>query len=72
MRLGDNRELIVLQVTLGPVLEEAVFRGYLFALLMWLKTKVANDGGRNRLAVVFAAVIFAVVHLAQPVSVGSS
>ena len=43
-----------------------MFRGYLFALLMWLLTKVANDGGRNRLVVVFAAVIFAVVHVAQP------
>jgi membrane protease YdiL (CAAX protease family) len=66
MRLGDNWELIALQVTLGPVLEEVVFRGYLFALLMWLLTRVASDAGRNRLAVVFAAVIFAVVHLAQP------
>jgi membrane protease YdiL (CAAX protease family) len=66
MRLGDNWELIVLQVTLGPVLEEVVFRGYLFALLMWLLTRVATDAGRNRLVVVFAAVIFAVVHLAQP------
>jgi membrane protease YdiL (CAAX protease family) len=33
---------------------------------MWLLTRVANGAGRNRLAVVFAAVIFAVVHLAQP------
>ena len=66
MRLGDNWKLVVLQVTLGPVLEEIVFRGYLFAFLMWLLSKVANDAGRNRLAVVSAAVVFAVVHLAQP------
>ena len=66
MRLGDNWELIILQVTLGPVLEEVVFRGYLFALLMWSLTRVATDAGRSRLAVVFAAVVFAVIHIAQP------
>ena len=64
MRLGDNWKLIVLQVTLGPVLEEVVFRGYLFSLLMWLLG--AAICGRYRLAVVSAAVIFAVVHLSQP------
>ena len=66
MRLGDNWKLVLLQVTLGSVLEEIVFRGYLFAFLMWLLSKVANDAGRNRLGVVSAAVVFAVVHLAQP------
>ena len=66
MRLGDNWKLVVLQVTLGPVLAEIVFRGYLFAFLMWLLTKVAKDAGRNRLGVVSTAVVFAVVHLAQP------
>lgn len=66
MRLGDNWELVVLQVTLGPVLEEIVFRGYLFAFFMWLLSKVTNDAGRNRLGVVSAAVVFAAVHLAQP------
>src|ERR1700693_4143124 len=38
----------------------------MFALLMWLLTRVAKDAGRNRLPVVFAAVIFSVAHLAQP------
>jgi membrane protease YdiL (CAAX protease family) len=66
MRLGENWKLIALQVTLGPVLEEVVFRGYLFAFLMWLLTTVATDARRNRMVVVFAAVVFAVVHLAQP------
>jgi membrane protease YdiL (CAAX protease family) len=66
MRLSENWRLIGLQVTLGPVLEEIVFRGYLYAFLMWLLTGIRNDAGRNRLVVVFAAVVFAVVHLAQP------
>jgi membrane protease YdiL (CAAX protease family) len=66
MRLGDNWKLIVLQVTLGPVLEEIVFRGYLFAFLVWLLSKAANDAGRGRSVVVFSATFFALVHLAQP------
>ena len=66
MRLGDNWKLIALQVTLGPVLEEIVFRGYLFAFLIWLLSKAANDAGWRRSVVVFAAVVFALVHLAQP------
>ena len=65
MRLSDNWKLILLQVTLGPVLEEVVFRGYLFSLLMWLLGRVAICG-RYRLTVVSAAVIFAAVHLTQP------
>jgi len=66
MRLGDNWKLIALQVTLGPVLEEIVFRGCLFAFLMWLLSKAASGADRGPLIVVFAAVVFAVVHLAQP------
>jgi membrane protease YdiL (CAAX protease family) len=66
MRLGDNWKLVSLQVTLGPVLEEIVFRGYLFAFLMWLLSKTASDAARGWSVVVFAAVVFALVHLAQP------
>lgn len=66
MRLGDNWKLVSLQVTLGPVLEEIVFRGYLFAFLMWLLSKAASDAARGWSVVVFAAVVFALVHLAQP------
>jgi membrane protease YdiL (CAAX protease family) len=66
MRLSDDWKLVALQVTLVPVLEEVVFRGYLFAFLMWLLTRVATDADRNRFVVVLAAVAFAVVHLAQP------
>jgi membrane protease YdiL (CAAX protease family) len=66
MRLGDNWQLIALQMTLGPVLEEVVFRGYLFAFLAWVLTRAASGPRRNWLTVVFVAVVFAVVHLAQP------
>jgi len=66
MKLSDDWKLAALQVTLGPVLEEFVFRGYLFAFLMWSFSRVANDAGRSWLVVVLAAVAFAAVHLAQP------
>ena len=39
---------------------------YLFAFLMWLLSKATKDVGLGPLIVVFAAVVFAVVHLAQP------
>jgi membrane protease YdiL (CAAX protease family) len=40
MKLSDDGKLVLLQVTLGPVLEEIVFRGYLFALLLWALTRL--------------------------------
>jgi hypothetical protein len=61
MKLSDDWKLITLQVTLGPVLEEVVFRGYLFAFMTW-----AFNGMRNHLLVALAALIFAAIHLAQP------
>lgn len=66
MGLADDWRLVVLQLTLGPVLEEVVFRGYLFALLLWSFSRVADDGRRNRLVVALAAVVFGLAHLAQP------
>ena len=65
MMLSNDWKLVLLQVTLGPVLEEIVFRGYLFALLSWALTRVRSDR-RGRLVVAIAAVLFAIVHLAQP------
>jgi membrane protease YdiL (CAAX protease family) len=66
MTLSKNWKLVALQVTLGPVLEEVVFRGYLFAFLIGLFTWVVDDADRSRSVVVLAAMIFAVVHLGQP------
>jgi membrane protease YdiL (CAAX protease family) len=64
MKLSDDRKLMLLQVTLGPALEEIVFRGYLFALVGGL----ARIRGRrwDWCVVAIAAVVFAAVHLAQP------
>lgn len=66
MKLGHEWKLIALQVTLGPVLEEVVFRGYLFAFLAWCLSRMDSEEGRNRSVVGIAAIMFALVHLAQP------
>ena len=65
MKLSDDNKLILLQVTLGPVLEEIVFRGYLFALLLWALARLRKTQW-NALVVLVAALVFAVVHLSQP------
>jgi membrane protease YdiL (CAAX protease family) len=66
MMLSKDWRIVLLQVTLGPILEEVVFRGYLFALLTWALKRVAGDPVLNWLLVVTAAVLFGLVHLAQP------
>ena len=65
MRLSEDRKLILLQVTLGPVLEEILFRGYLFALLLWGIGKARNTRW-NVVVIPLGALVFAVVHLSQP------
>lgn len=64
--MSSNWRLAVLQITLGPVLEEVVFRGYLFSLFIWALRRAANEAVLHRLVVVTAAMLFALVHLAQP------
>jgi membrane protease YdiL (CAAX protease family) len=66
MMLSSDWRLVLLQVTLGPVLEEVVFRGYLFALLEWFFQRLGANLALNWLTIVTAAVAFALVHLAQP------
>ncbi len=65
MKLSDDGKLILLQVTLGPVLEEILFRGYLFALLLWVLGRIQKTEW-NALVVPIAALMFAVVHLSGP------
>jgi membrane protease YdiL (CAAX protease family) len=65
MKLSDDRKLVLLQVTLGPILEEIVFRGYLFALVLWGLTRIRRTRW-DRCVVAISAVLFAAVHLARP------
>ena len=64
--VSEDWRLSVLQVTLGPVLEEVLFRGYLFAVLVWALKGVAGDPMRDRLVVMASATVFALAHCAQP------
>jgi membrane protease YdiL (CAAX protease family) len=66
MMLSDDWGLVVLQVTLGPVLEEVVFRGYLFAVLTWWLSKFTEGLLLERLVVVTSAAVFALAHFTQP------
>ena len=66
MALSNSWSLALLQMTLGPVLEELVFRGYLFTALAWALKRIASDLALHRLIVVTSAVAFALAHLAQP------
>ena len=65
MRLSDDRKLMLLQVTLGPILEEIIFRGYLFALVLWGLARICRSRW-DSCVVAIAAVVFAAVHLSQP------
>lgn len=66
MMLSADWKLVMLQVALGPVLEEIVFRGYLFAALIWLFRRIAGRVLPNWALIVIAALVFALVHLAHP------
>ena len=66
MALSNSWSLALLQMTLGPVLEELVFRGYLFTALAWALKRIGSDLALHRLIVVTSAVAFALAHLAQP------
>ena len=65
VRLTGEGKLIVLQVTLGPVLEEILFRGYLFTVLLWVLARV-HERLRGPCAIIAAGVFFALVHVLQP------
>ncbi len=64
--LSEDWRLALLQVTLGPVLEEVLFRGYLFAVLVSALKNVVEDPLRERLVVMTSATVFALAHCAQP------
>lgn len=65
VHLNADRRLFLLQTTLGPVLEEIVFRGYLFAVVLWGVSRVLGTRW-HWCAVAISAAAFTVAHLAQP------
>jgi membrane protease YdiL (CAAX protease family) len=66
MMLSNDWRLVTLHLTLGPVLEEVVFRGYSFALFAWSFRRIAPELNLEWPVVILTALIFAFVHLAQP------
>jgi membrane protease YdiL (CAAX protease family) len=58
--------MFLLQVALGPVLEEIIFRGYLIQLLLWAMAALRSGVVAPLSAVLLSAAIFAALHLARP------
>lgn len=66
MRIAAHWKLILLQVSLGPVVEEIIFRGYLFALLGFVFRGIRSAKIATISIVGTAAALFSIVHVAQP------
>ena len=66
MKLAADWKLIVLQISLGPVVEEIVFRGYLFTLLEFMFRRIRPSGVANATVVAVAGALFSIAHVAQP------
>jgi membrane protease YdiL (CAAX protease family) len=67
VNVADNWPVLLLQVALGPVLEEFLFRGYLVRLLLWmLKVSIHKKVIAPALAVLISAMAFGAIHLLRP------
>jgi membrane protease YdiL (CAAX protease family) len=55
---------VLMGISLGPLLEELVFRGYLFSGVQWFLRRVIPQSGW--LAVIVIAALFALSHFAKP------
>jgi membrane protease YdiL (CAAX protease family) len=62
----DNWRVFLLQVALGPVLEEVLFRGYLMTLLLWVLRVRKSQSRVATAAVLISAVAFGTIHLLRP------
>jgi membrane protease YdiL (CAAX protease family) len=58
--------LLVLQLVLGPVLEEVVFRGYLLTAVLWSSRCIERRRVRHAIAVVVTAALFTAMHFIEP------
>lgn len=62
--VASDWRMFLLQVALGPVLEEVVFRGYLIHLLLWIMR--ALGAASAAAAIATSALTFASFHVIQP------
>ena len=56
---------VVLAVSLGPVLEEVIFRGYLFTAALFFTGRMSGARSTS-ISIVGIAVLFSIAHLATP------
>jgi membrane protease YdiL (CAAX protease family) len=58
--------MLVLQVGLGPVLEEILFRGYLIRLALSALKGLKSNMAASMAAVLISAALFGGIHMLQP------
>ena len=58
--------MALLQVALGPVLEEILFRGYLMRLLLWILKGLRPPWVKSVTIVMISAAAFGAIHLLRP------
>ena len=66
IRVAENWRVALLQVALGPVLEEILFRGYLMRLLLWSLKGLRPPWVKSVAAVMISAAAFGAIHLLRP------
>lgn len=67
INVAENWRVFLLQVALGPVLEEVLFRGYLIRLLLWvLKVRTGKSVIGATVVVMASALAFGTIHLLRP------
>jgi membrane protease YdiL (CAAX protease family) len=67
INVAENWRVFLLQVALGPVLEEVLFRGYLMRLLLWmLKAWTRKRVIAGAAVVLVSGVVFGAIHLLRP------
>jgi len=66
LQLSTNWRLVLLQLTLGPILEEILFRGYLFAALQAVLPRNVSQLRIHWPVIAIGAIIFALMHFSNP------
>ena len=66
IRVAENWRVALLQVALGPVLEEILFRGYVLRLLLWSLKGLRPPWVTSVTAIMVSAAAFGAIHLLRP------
>ena len=65
IKVAENWRVFLLQVALGPVLEEVLFRGYLMRLLLWM-LRAHDKAIAVAAAALLSGIAFGAIHFLRP------